>query len=218
MEILTLKNISFSYKDKVIFDNYNFVMNEEEIIAIIGPSGCGKSTLLKIINGLETEYSGDVLLNGVNVNNIPVNKRDIVLMFQDNLLFPHMTIFENIEFSLKMKKYPKHEIKKMVEEVARDIHLEDKLNKYPKELSGGQQRRVALARAVISKPKLLLLDEPFTGLDKEIKLEIMNLVRIIREKYNTSIVFVTHDLSEAEYLEAKCIEFKKGEVFNESNL
>ena len=211
MEILTLKNISFSYKDKVIFDNYNFVMNKEEIIAMIGPSGCGKSTLLKIINGLETDYSGDVLLDGVNVNNIPVNKRDIVLMFQDNLLFPHMTIFENIEFSLKMKKYPKHEIKKMVEEVARDIHLEDKLNKYPKELSGGQQRRVALARAVISKPKLLLLDEPFTGLDKEIKLEIMNLVKIIREKYNTSIVFVTHDLSEAEYLEAKCIEFKKGE-------
>ena len=211
MEILTLKNISFSYKDKMIFDNYNFVMNKEEIIAIIGPSGCGKSTLLKIINGLETEYSGDVLLNGINVNNIPVNKRDIVLMFQDNLLFPHMTIFENIEFSLKMKKYPKHEIKKMVEEVARDIHLEDKLNKYPKELSGGQQRRVALARAVISKPKLLLLDEPFTGLDKEIKLEIMNLVKIIREKYYTSIVFVTHDLSEAEYLEAKCIEFKKGE-------
>ena len=211
MEILTLKNISFSYKDKMIFDNYNFVMNKEEIIAIIGPSGCGKSTLLKIINGLETEYSGDVLLNGINVNNIPVNKRDIVLMFQDNLLFPNMTIFENIEFSLKMKKYPKHEIKKMVEEVARDIHLEDKLNKYPKELSGGQQRRVALARAVISKPKLLLLDEPFTGLDKEIKLEIMNLVKIIREKYDTSIVFVTHDLSEAEYLEAKCIEFKKGE-------
>lgn len=211
MEILTLKNISFSYKDKVIFDNYNFMMNKEEIIAMIGPSGCGKSTLLKIINGLETDYSGDVLLSGVNVNNIPVNKRDIVLMFQDNLLFPHMTIFENIEFSLKMKKYPNHEIKKMVEEVARDIHLEDKLNKYPKELSGGQQRRVALARAVISKPKLLLLDEPFTGLDKEIKLEIMNLVKIIREKYNTSIVFVTHDLSEAEYLEAKCIEFKKGE-------
>ena len=211
MEILTLKNISFSYKDKVIFDNYNFVMNKEEIIAMIGPSGCGKSTLLKIINGLETEYSGDVLLNGINVNNIPVNKRDIVLMFQDNLLFPHMTIFENIEFSLKMKKYPKHEIKKMVEEVARDIHLEDKLNKYPKELSGGQQRRVALARAVISKPKLLLLDEPFTGLDKEIKLEIMNLVKIIREKYNTSIIFVTHDLSEAEYLKAKYIEFKKEE-------
>jgi ABC-type spermidine/putrescine transport systems, ATPase components len=211
MEILTLKNISFSYKDKVIFDNYNFVMNKEEIIAMIGPSGCGKSTLLKIINGLETDYSGDVLLDGVNVNNIPVNKRDIVLMFQDNLLFPHMTIFENIEFSLKMEKYPKHEIKKMVEEVAKDIHLQDKLNKYPKELSGGQQRRVALARAVISKPKLLLLDEPFTGLDKEIKLEIMNLVKIIREKYNTSIIFVTHDLSEAEYLKAKYIEFKKEE-------
>lgn len=211
MEILTLKNISFSYKDKLIFDNYNFVINKEEIIAIIGPSGCGKSTLLKIINGLETEYSGDVLLDGVNVNNIPVNKRDIVLMFQDNLLFPHMTIFENIEFSLKMKKYPKHKIKNMVDEVAKDIHLQDKLNKYPRELSGGQQRRVALARAVISKPKLLLLDEPFTGLDKEIKLEIMNLVRIIREKYNTSIIFVAHDLSEAEYLEAKCIEFKKGE-------
>ena len=211
MEILTLKNISFSYKDKLIFDNYNFVINKEEIIAIIGPSGCGKSTLLKIINGLETEYSGDVLLNGINVNNIPVNKRDIVLMFQDNLLFPHMTIFENIEFSLKMKKYPKHKIKNMVDEVAKDIHLQDKLNKYPRELSGGQQRRVALARAVISKPKLLLLDEPFTGLDKEIKLEIMNLVKIIREKYDTSIVFVTHDLSEAEYLEAKCIEFKKGE-------
>ena len=211
MEILTLKNISFSYKEKMIFDNYNFVMNKEEIIAIIGPSGCGKSTLLKIINGLETEYSGDVLLNGINVNNIPVNKRDIVLMFQDNLLFPHMTIFENIEFSLKMKKYPKHKIKNMVDEVAKDIHLQDKLNKYPRELSGGQQRRVALARAVISKPKLLLLDEPFTGLDKEIKLEIMNLVKIIREKYDTSIVFVTHDLSEAEYLEAKCIEFKKGE-------
>ena len=211
MEILTLKNISFSYKDKLIFDNYNFVINKEEIIAIIGPSGCGKSTLLKIINGLETEYSGDVLLDGVNVNNIPVNKRDIVLMFQDNLLFPHMTIFENIEFSLKMKKYPKHKIKNMVDEVAKDIHLQDKLNKYPRELSGGQQRRVALARAVISKPKLLLLDEPFTGLDKEIKLEIMNLVKIIREKYNTSIIFVTHDLSEAEYLEAKCIEFKKGE-------
>ena len=211
MEILTLKNISFSYKDKLIFDNYNFVINKEEIIAIIGPSGCGKSTLLKIINGLVTEYSGDVLLDGVNVNNIPVNKRDIVLMFQDNLLFPHMTIFENIEFSLKMKKYPKHKIKNMVDEVAKDIHLQDKLNKYPRELSGGQQRRVALARAVISKPKLLLLDEPFTGLDKEIKLEIMNLVRIIREKYNTSIIFVTHDLSEAKYLEAKCIEFKKGE-------
>lgn len=211
MEILTLKNISFSYKDKLIFDNYNFVINKEEIIAIIGPSGCGKSTLLKIINGLETEYSGDVLLDGVNVNNIPVNKRDIVLIFQDNLLFPHMTIFENIEFSLKMKKYPKHKIKNMVDEVAKDIHLQDKLNKYPRELSGGQQRRVVLARAVISKPKLLLLDEPFTGLDKEIKLEIMNLVRIIREKYNTSIIFVTHDLSEAEYLEAKCIEFKKGE-------
>ena len=99
----------------------------------------------------------------------------------------------------------------MVEEVAKDIHLQDKLNKYPKELSGGQQRRVALARAVISKPKLLLLDEPFTGLDKEIKLEIMNLVKIIREKYNTSIIFVTHDLSEAEYLKAKYIEFKKEE-------
>ena len=185
------------------------------MISVVGSNGAGKSTLSKVIAGFEKPSSGEIYIGDKLVSSekqfLPPEKRGIGMVFQSYAVWPHMNVFDNIAYPLKIQKINKNEIEERVNQVLKIVHLEQYKDRFPSELSGGQQRRVALARAVISKPKLLLLDEPFTGSDKEIKLEIMNLVRIIREKYNTSIIFVTHDLSEAEYLEAKCIEFKKGE-------
>ncbi|MGX7111557.1 ABC transporter ATP-binding protein [Gemella cuniculi] len=218
MEVLKLNNINFSYDSTELLKNFNFTMKKNDIYAIVGPSGCGKTTLLRIIAGLEQDFSGEILLENKNINKLSANKRDIVLMFQDNLLFPHMTIEENIAFGLKMKKYPKRKIKELVRQMVQDIKLENKLKKYPRELSGGQKRRVALARAIILNPRVLLLDEPFIGLDKDIKLEIMDLLKNIKNKYNMSIIFVTHDFSEVEYLEAKSITLNKKGESNENNI
>ena len=211
--LLTVENLSKEYIKKKILNNVSFSMEKGEILGMLGKSGAGKSTIGKILLQLSRPTTGTILFEGKALSEVP--RRDIQAIFQDpySALNPSLKIGEILEEPLIANgKFTKEERRKKVEETLVKVGLlETDYVKYPEELSGGQQRRVALARAVISKPKLLLLDEPFTGLDKEIKLEIMNLVKIIKEKYNTSIIFVTHDLSEAEYLEAKCVEFKRGE-------
>lgn len=170
--ILELKEIEFCYDSSIkILDKVNLKVDEGEVITIFGKSGIGKSTLLKIICGLLEAKSGKVYLDGKDITNIPANKRNIVMTLQDSYLFPHMTVEDNIGFSMKMHGKNKTEIKERVNELLNMIGLSGYEKKKPKELSGGEKKRVALARAIADYPRLILLDEPFTGLDEEIKIK-----------------------------------------------
>ncbi|MDY6065841.1 MAG: ABC transporter ATP-binding protein [Finegoldia sp.] len=198
MSILKLENITFSYKDKEVLSDISFEIYEGEIVSLVGKSGIGKSTLLKIICGLESPDVGKIYLDGKDITDISPNKRNIVMTLQDSYLFPHMSVEDNIGFSMKMRGEKKDIIKARVVELLKIIKLEGYENKKPKELSGGEKKRVALARAICDFPRILLLDEPFTGLDPEIKGQMLKLVQYINKKHNMTILMVTHDLDDAK--------------------
>ena len=209
--ILELKEIEFCYDSSIkILDKVNLKVDEGEVITIFGKSGIGKSTLLKIICGLLEAKSGKVYLDGKDITNIPANKRNIVMTLQDSYLFPHMTVEDNIGFSMKMHGKNKTEIKERVNERLNMIGLSGYEKKKPKELSGGEKKRVALARAIADYPRLILLDEPFTGLDEEIKTQILEIVKLLNRKYNTSLILITHDIHEAKTLSDRIIQLEDG--------
>ena len=209
--ILELKEIEFCYDSSIkILDKVNLKVDEGEVITIFGKSGIGKSTLLKIICGLLEAKSGKVYLDGKDITNIPANKRNIVMTLQDSYLFPHMTVEDNIGFSMKMHGKNKTEIKERVNELLNMIGLSGYEKKKPKELSGGEKKRVALARAIADYPRLILLDEPFTGLDEEIKTQILEIVKLLNRKYNTSLILITHDIHEAKTLSDRIIQLEDG--------
>lgn len=209
--ILELKEIEFCYDSSIkILDKVNLKVDEGEVITIFGKSGIGKSTLLKIICGLLEAKSGKVYLDGKDITNIPANKRNIVMTLQDSYLFPHMTVEDNIGFSMKMYGKNKTEIKERVNELLNMIGLSGYEKKKPKELSGGEKKRVALARAIADYPRLILLDEPFTGLDEEIKNQILEIVKLLNKKYNTSLILITHDIHEAKTLSDRIIKLEDG--------
>ena len=201
MKKLQLKQITYSLPEKKnILSNVSFSVSKGEFISILGPSGSGKTTLLKIICGLTRETSGTVLLDSVLIssknNFIPTHKRNIGLVIQDKALFPHLTIKKNIQFGITSNK--NKDI--ITTELMSTFKITDHSKKYPYELSGGEQQRVALARALAPKPEILLLDEPFNGLDIVLKKEILSELKTILKKTNTTTIMVTHDLEDADNL------------------
>ncbi len=171
-----------------------------KLVALLGPSGCGKTTTLKMITGQERPTSGDITFDGKSIIGLPIEKRDAVMVFQNYLLFPYMTVGENIAFGLKMRKAPKAEIQKKVEQILELVKLPNIADRHPKQLSGGQQQRVALARALIIEPKVLLLDEPLSNLDAHLRDEMRELILSIQRGIGVTTIFVTHDQEEAVLL------------------
>ena len=197
MSYLTAKNVVKSYKSLKALKGVDVDVEKGELVTLLGPSGCGKSTLLRIIAGLETLDSGDITINGKSIVGLPVNKRNLGMVFQQYSLFPNMTVAENVAFGLKMKKIPENEIKTKVADMLNLVKLSEKAKSYTDELSGGQQQRVAIARALVVQPDVLLLDEPLSALDAKIRLSLRTLIRDIQQKLKITTIFVTHDQEEA---------------------
>lgn len=197
MANLKIQDISKSVDNLKVLNNINLEIKEGELVSLLGPSGCGKTTLLKIIAGLEHPDNGKIYFNEVDYTNVESNKRNAVIVFQDCGLFPHMTIYQNIEFGLKVRGIIKSERRRRSVEMLELMQLEDKGNNYPFELSGGQKQRVALARALLLLPKVLLLDEPFSNLDTNLKEIMREFVLDLQKKLGFTAILVTHDKEEA---------------------
>ena len=212
MESLVIKDLEKKFGDVEVLKKINLNVEEGEFVSLLGPSGCGKTTTLRIIAGLLEKSSGEVIINGNDVENVPVHKRNNGMVFQNYALFPHMTVAQNVENGLKQQKVPKAERKKKVKEGLELVHLEWLGDRYPKQLSGGQQQRVALARALVLKPNLLLLDEPLSNLDAKLREEMQVEIRNIQKKLNVTTIFVTHDQKEALSMSDKIAVMNKGMI------
>jgi ABC-type Fe3+/spermidine/putrescine transport system ATPase subunit len=180
-----------------VLDNFTLEAAPGELLAVLGPSGCGKTTVLKLIAGLLDPFGGEVEFDGISVNRVPAEKRGAGMVFQKPLLFPHLSVAENVGFSLKMKGASETQIRLRVEEALAEVRLEGYGPRKPSQLSGGQEQRVALARALVSDPKVLLLDEPFSALDENLRGEMRALLRRIQRRLGVTTIFVTHDQGEA---------------------
>ena len=194
---LNVNNISKQYENKPVLKNVSFSLDAHTTLSILGKSGCGKTTLLRIISGIEVQDSGTIEFENVNISGIPPNKRNIVYLFQESLLFPHLDAFENIAFGLRIRKVRESEIKTMVHNLLESLEITEQSHKMPGQLSGGQKQRVAFGRALIINPRLILLDEPFSSLDVETRHTMQQLYKKIAARFNITALFVTHDLKEA---------------------
>lgn len=210
--LVELKNICKSFDGKSVLNNLELKIYNGEFLTILGPSGCGKTTTLRLIAGFEQADSGDILLQGKRINNIPANNREVHTVFQNYALFPHMTVFDNIAFGLKMHKVPKNEIKEKVMDVLRIVKLEEFVDRKPHQLSGGQQQRVALARALVNKPLVLLLDEPLSALDASLRLNMQKELKQLQRKLGITFVLVTHDREEALSMSDRVIVMNRGVI------
>lgn len=197
MATLELKNVRKCFGSVNAVDNFSLFVNDGEFVTLLGPSGCGKSTLLNSIAGLEELTSGDILINGKSVSELGPFERDVAMVFQNYALYPHMTVAENIGFSMKLRNRPKNEIKMRVDEVAKMLELELLLDRLPRELSGGQQQRVAIGRAVIREPAIFLFDEPFSNLDASLRMKTRGEIKMLHQELGVTSIFVTHDQEEA---------------------
>ncbi len=201
--MLMLDNISIHYKsNKRTFSlkNIHITIEKGTIYSLLGRSGSGKSTLLKIIAGLITTYQGTVSLNGVNINNVKCEKRNIGMVFQEPLLFPSMNVAENVGLGLKLRKIPRVEVAKAVDEALEYVEMQGYGKTHPSELSGGERQRISLARTLIMNPELILMDEPLSNLDNTLRKTMQELIKRIQSHFHTTILFVTHDYNEALYL------------------
>lgn len=198
--MLEIKNISLSFNETPLLDKVSFSVKKESTLAILGPSGCGKSTLLNIIAGLIQPNEGEIVIQGHCINDLPTHKRDIGYVFQDNQLFPHLNVEENIEFGLKMKRIEKNARKEITRELLSIIGLSNFEKKKIQELSGGEAKRIALARSLAPRPKILLLDEPLTGLDGKLHNQLLSDLAEILKTTKTTSIFVTHNEDEAKFI------------------
>ncbi len=212
MSKIVLKNIFKSFDGINMLKDINIDIEEGEFVSLLGPSGCGKSTLLKIIAGLLEVDSGEVFFDDKDFTTIETNERNAIIVFQDYSLFPHLSVYDNIAYGLKMRKMKKTQIKDKVNEMLEIIELKEKMNFLPSELSGGQQQRVAIARALVVKPRILLLDEPFSGLDNNLKDVMKSFVMNITSKFNITTLMVTHDKEEAFSMSDKVAIMLDGQI------
>ena len=213
MASVVLKNIYKKYPGGVTAVNdFNLNITDKEFIVLVGPSGCGKSTTLRMIAGLEEITSGELLIDGKLVNDIAPKDRDIAMVFQNYALYPHMTVFENMAFGLKLRKTPKGEIKKRVTEAARILEIEHLLDRSIKALSGGQRQRVALGRAIVREPKVFLMDEPLSNLDAKLRAQMRTEIIKLHQKLQTTIIYVTHDQTEAMTMGSRIVVMKDGYI------
>ena len=211
MASLTLKNIQKKYPGGVIaVDDFNLEIKDKEFLIFVGPSGCGKSTTLRMIAGLEDITAGELYIDDKMVNDIAPKDRDIAMVFQNYALYPHMSVFENMAFGLKLRKTPKEEIKRRVEEAAKILDIEHFLDRKPKALSGGQRQRVALGRAIVRDPKVFLLDEPLSNLDAKLRAQMRTEISKIHQKLGTTFIYVTHDQTEAMTMADRIVVMKDG--------
>ena len=198
MSSVILKNVTKTYdNNKTVINNVSLEIKDKEFIVLVGASGCGKSTLLRMIAGLEDISDGKIFIGDNKVNNVAPKDRDIAFVFQSYALYPHMTVRENIAFGLKMRKVPKVEIDKKVQEAAEILNLEEYLDRKPKQLSGGQRQRVTLGRAIVRNPKVFLMDEPLSNLDAKLRVQMRSEIKKLHEKLQTTFIYVTHDQTEA---------------------
>src|SRR5579864_152967 len=172
-------------------------IDDEEFVVLVGPSGCGKSTTLRMIAGLEELTSGEIWIGGDLVNDVPPRDRNIAMVFQNYALYPHMNVFDNMAFGLKLRKFSQSEIKRRVDEAARILHLHELLDRKPKALSGGQRQRVAMGRAIVRDPKVFLFDEPLSNLDAKLRVQMRTEIKRVHQMVKTTTVYVTHDQVEA---------------------
>lgn len=197
MSYISLKNVTKKFGNNQVLQNINMEINKGELVTLLGPSGCGKSTLLRCLAGLESVTTGQIFLDGNDITNLEAQKRNIGMVFQQYSLFPNLNVAQNIAFGLKQKKVPKMERIQSVKEMAEIVGLSGFLEYYPSELSGGQQQRAALARAMVTHPKVLLLDEPLSAIDALLRRTLQIEIRRIQQEMNITAIFVTHDQDEA---------------------
>jgi multiple sugar transport system ATP-binding protein len=197
--VLAVKGVSVEVKDK-------------EFVVLVGPSGCGKSTTLRMIAGLEDISSGTLTIDGKVVNDVPPKDRDIAMVFQNYALYPHMSVYENMAFGLKLRKFPKDEIDKRVREAAKILSIEEYLDRKPKALSGGQRQRVAVGRAIVRKPKVFLFDEPLSNLDAKMRVQMRTEISKLHQRLDATMIYVTHDQTEAMTMGDRIVVMKDGNV------
>ena len=210
---LTLKGIYKKYAGGVVaVSDFNLEIKDKEFIILVGPSGCGKSTTLRMVAGLEEITEGELYIGDRLVNDVAPKDRDIAMVFQNYALYPHMTVFDNMAFGLKLRKTPKDEIKRRVEEAARVLVIEHLLERKPKALSGGQRQRVALGRAIVREPKVFLLDEPLSNLDAKLRAQMRTEISKLHQRLGTTFIYVTHDQTEAMTMGTRIVVMKDGVV------
>ena len=212
MASIELKNIEKSFGSNKVINKFDIKINDGEFIVLVGPSGCGKSTLLRMISGLETVDKGEIYLDNKIINNLIPSKREIAMVFQSYALYPHMSVFENMAFGLKMEKISKSEINQKVNNAAATLQIEDLLERKPKQLSGGQRQRVAIGRAITRSPKVFLFDEPLSNLDAALRSEMRVEISKLHKKMNSNIIYVTHDQVEAMTLADRIVVLNKGNI------
>ena len=211
-ELIRLRDLCMAFDDEPVLDHINLYINDKEFLTLLGPSGCGKTTTLRIIGGFATPTSGDVLFDGVRINDVPPHKRQINTVFQKYALFPHLNVYENIAFGLRMQKLPEAEIKERVMEMLETVSLKGFEHRRPEALSGGQQQRVAIARALVNRPKVLLLDEPLAALDLKLRKDMQIELKRIQQQVGITFIYVTHDQEEALTMSDTIVVMDKGSI------
>ena len=211
-ELIRLRDLCMAFDDEPVLDHINLYINDKEFLTLLGPSGCGKTTTLRIIGGFATPTSGDVLFDGVRINDVPPYQRQINTVFQKYALFPHLNVYEIIAFGLRMQKLPEAEIKERVMEMLETVSLKGFEHRRPEALSGGQQQRVAIARALVNRPKVLLLDEPLAALDLKLRKDMQIELKRIQQQVGITFIYVTHDQEEALTMSDTIVVMDKGSI------
>ncbi|MEE9610631.1 MAG: sn-glycerol-3-phosphate ABC transporter ATP-binding protein UgpC [Desulfatiglandales bacterium] len=212
MARVNLENVSKTFGIVEAVKSFTLEVNDKEFLILLGPSGCGKSTTLRMIAGLEELNEGNIYIGERLVNDMPPRDRDIAMVFQDYALYPHMSVYKNMAFGLKLRKHPKAEIDQRVKEAAEILGIEELLERRPRELSGGQRQRVAVGRAIVRKPSVFLFDEPLSNLDAKLRVQMRAELSKLHEQLKTTIIYVTHDQVEAMTMGTKIVIMKDGEI------
>ncbi len=210
MASVTYKGVTKKFGDVVALQELNLEIDDKEFLVLVGPSGCGKSTALRCLAGLEEVSSGDVLIGDQVVNDIAPKDRDIAMVFQSYALYPHMSVYDNMAFGLKLRKFPKDQIKNRVQQAAEILGIETLLNRKPRELSGGQRQRVAVGRAIVREPKVFLFDEPLSNLDAKLRVQTRSQISKLHQRLQATFIYVTHDQVEAMTMATRIAVMNKG--------
>ena len=212
MSFLKIENLEKTYGKQQVLCDINCAVKDGEFVSVLGPSGCGKTTLMRIIMGLDRPTGGKIYHNSADITGLPPDKRGFSIVFQDYALFPHMTLYENVAYGLKLRKVPAAKIREQVMNTLTLLKLDNAESKYPSQLSGGMQQRAAIARALVLNTKLLLLDEPFSALDAMVKVDLSDELRALQSQFGITMIMVTHDLEEAFLLSDRVILMQQGNI------